>query len=130
MSNFRLIDRDTGFPVSPSVVDWLMQRHLARCGVRVVEGLDVRAMTGSDRGSGKAPYHPHLLLGFMIYGDATGAFSGRKPERATYGLVAFRFIAANAHPDDERTAASCQWRAVGSSCAAPRRRSWRLAACW
>ncbi len=30
MSNFRLIDRDTGFLMPPSVDEWLPQRHLAR----------------------------------------------------------------------------------------------------
>ena len=98
MSNFRLIDRDTGFLMPPSVDEWLPQRHLARFVVDVVAGLDLRAMTGSYRGSGEASYHPQLLLGLLIYGYATGVFSSRKLERATYDSVAFRFIAANEHP--------------------------------
>ena len=47
MSNFRLIDRDTGFLMSPSVDEWLPERHLARFVVEVVAGLDLRAMSGS-----------------------------------------------------------------------------------
>ncbi len=105
MSNFRLIDRDTGFLMPPSVNEWLPQRHLARFVVEVVEGLDLRAMTGSYRGSGEASYHPQLLLGLIIYGYATGLFSSRKLERATYDSVAFRFIAANEHPDHDTIAA-------------------------
>ena len=105
MSNFRLIDRETGFLMPPSVDEWLPQRHLARFVVDVVEGLDLRAMTGSYRGSGEASYHPQLLLGLIIYGYATGVFSSRKLERATYDSVAFRFIAANAHPDHDTIAA-------------------------
>src|SRR3954471_16423011 len=104
MSNFRLIDRDTGFLMPPSVGDWLPERHLARFVVEVVEGLDLRAMTGSYRGSGEASYHPQLLLGLIIYGYATGVFSSRKLERATYDSVAFRFIAANDHPDHDTIA--------------------------
>src|ERR1700692_3716782 len=104
MSNFRLIDRDTGFLMPPLVDDWLPERHLARFVVEVVEGLDVRAMTGSYRGSGEASYHPRLLLGLIIYGYATGVFSSRKLERATYDSVAFRFIAANDHPDHDTIA--------------------------
>jgi transposase len=73
--------------------------------VEVVEGLDLRAMTGSYRGSGEAPYHPQLLLGLLIYGYATGVFSSRKLERATYDSVALRFIAANEHPDHDTIAA-------------------------
>ena len=105
MSNFRPIDRDTGFLLPPSVDEWLPKRHLARFVVEVVAGLDLRGMTGSYRGSGEAPYHPQLLLGLVIYGYATGVFSSRKLERSTYDSVAFRFIAANEHPDHDTIAA-------------------------
>jgi len=105
MSNFRLIDRDTGFLMPPSVDEWLPERHLARFVVEVIAGLDLRAMTGRYRGSGEASYHPQLLLGIIIYGYATGVFSSRKLERATYDSVAFRFIAANEHPDHDTIAA-------------------------
>jgi len=105
MSNFRPIDRETGFLLPPSVDEWLPERHLARFVVEVTAGLDLRAMTGSYRGSGEASYHPELLLGVIIYGYATGVFSSRKLERATYDSVAFRFIAANEHPDHDTIAA-------------------------
>jgi transposase len=105
MSKFRLVDRDTGFLLPPSVDEWLPERHLARFVVEVIEGLDLRAMIGSYRGRGEAAYHPHLLLGILVYGYATGVFSSRKLERATYASVAFRFIAANQHPDHDTIAA-------------------------
>lgn len=105
MANFRMIDRDTGFLLPPSVDDWLPERHLARFVVEVIDGLDLRAMSGVYRGSGSASYHPHVLLGILVYGYATGVFSSRKLERATYDSVAFRFIAANDHPDHDTIAA-------------------------
>jgi hypothetical protein len=46
-----------------------------------------------------------VLLSLLIYGDATGVFSSRKIERATYDSVAFRFIAASSHPDHDTLAA-------------------------
>jgi transposase len=104
MSNFRPINRDMDFLMPPSVDEWLPQRHLARFVVEVIEGLDLRAMTGSYRGSGEASYHPRLLLGLIIYGYATGVFSSRNLERATHDSVAFRFIAANEHPDHDTIA--------------------------
>jgi transposase len=104
MSNFRPINRDMDFLMPPSVEEWLPQRHLARFVAEVIEGLDLRAMTGSYRGSGEASYHPRLLLGLIIYGYATGVFSSRNLERATYDSVAFRFIAANEHPDHDTIA--------------------------
>ena len=104
MSNFRQVDRETGFLLPPSVDDWLPQRHLARFVVEVIDGLDLRALSGSYRGSGSASYHPSVLLGLLVYGYATGVFSSRKLERATYDSVAFRFIAANDHPDHDTIA--------------------------
>jgi transposase len=104
MSNFRTIDRQTGFLLPPSVDEWLPEKHLARFVVEVIDGLDLRAMSGSYRGSGSASYHPRMLLGILVYGYATGVFSSRKLERATYDSVAFRFIAANDHPDHDTIA--------------------------
>ena len=104
MSNFRPTDRLTGYLMPPSVDEWLPQRHLARFVVEVVEGLDLRAMSKAYRGSGSASYHPAPLLSMLIYGYATGVFSSRKLERATYDSVAFRFIAANDHPDHDTIA--------------------------
>lgn len=104
MSNFRPIDRQTGFLLPPSVDDWLPQKHLARFVVELIDGLDLSAMSGVYRGSGSASYHPRLLLGILVYGYATGVFSSRKLERATYDSVAFRFIAANDHPDHDTIA--------------------------
>jgi len=104
MSNFRPIDRATDFLLPPSVDEWLPGKHLARFVVEVIDGLDLRAVKGCYRGSGSASYHPSLLLGILVYGYATGVFSSRKLERATYDSVAFRFIAANEHPDHDAIA--------------------------
>jgi transposase len=100
-----MVDRTTGFLLPPSVDEWLPEQHLARFVVEVIEGLDLRAMSGSYRGSGSASYHPKVLLGLLVYGYATGVFSSRKLERASYDSVAFRFIAANDHPDHDTIAA-------------------------
>jgi transposase len=105
MSNFRPVDRDTGFLLPPSVDEWLPEKHLARFVVEVIDGLDLGRMARAYRGSGSASYHPSLLLGILVYGYATGVFSSRKLERATYDSVAFRFIAANQHPDHDTIAA-------------------------
>ena len=104
MSNFRQVDRETGFLLPPSVDEWLPERHLARFVVEVIERLDLLAMVKAYRGSGSASYHPSVLLGLLVYGYATGVFSSRQLERATYDSVAFRFIAANDHPDHDTIA--------------------------
>jgi transposase len=104
MPNFRSTDRLTGFLMPPSVDEWLPEKHLARFVVEVVDGLDLSAMSKSYRGSGSASYHPAVLLSLLVYGCATGVFSSRKLERATYDSVAFRFIATNDHPDHDTIA--------------------------
>lgn len=53
MSNFRPINRDTGFLLPPSV-DWLGQRHLARFVVEVIDGLDLSALVKAYGGCGSA----------------------------------------------------------------------------
>jgi transposase len=104
MSHFRSADRETGFLLPPSIDDWLPEQHLARFVVEVIDGLDLSMMVRSYRGSGSASYHPALLLGVLVYGYATGVFSSRKLERASYDSVAFRFITANEHPDHDTIA--------------------------
>ena len=84
LSDVRLIDRDTGFPMQPLVDEWLPERHLAGFVAEVIAGLGLRAMTSSYRGSGEAPYPPHLLRGSIVYGYAPGVCSSRKLERGTY----------------------------------------------
>ena len=105
MSNFRPINRDTGFLLPPSVDEWLPQRHLARFVVEVIDRLDLSELEKAYRGSGSASYHPAMLLALLMYGYATKVFSSRALERATYDSVAFRFIAGNEHPDHDTIAA-------------------------
>jgi transposase len=104
MSNFRPINRDTGFLLPPSVDEWLPQRHMARFVVEVIDGLDLSELQKAYRGSGSASYHPAMLLGLLVYGYATGVFSSRAIERATCDSVAFRFLAGNEHPDHDTIA--------------------------
>ena len=104
MANFRPTNRLTRFLLPPSIDEWLPERHLARFVAEVIESLDLTARSKSYRGTGSASYHPAPLLGLLVYGYATGVFSSRKLERATYDSVAFRFIAANDHPDHDTIA--------------------------
>ena len=85
MSNFRPIDRDTGFLLPPSVDEWLPEKHLARFVVEVVDGLDLSAMSKSYRGTGSASYHPRQPLGILVYGyacTAPGSLDNRLPYAA------------------------------------------------
>lgn len=101
---FHAIDRDTDYLLPPSVQEWLPEAHLARYVVDVVEGLDLSALERAYAGKGSDAYHPATLLSLLIYGYATGTFSSRKIERATYDSLAFRYIACNRHPDHDTLA--------------------------
>ena len=98
------VDRETLYLLPPSVQDWLPKGHLARFVVDIVEQLDLRSLKASYAGRGSQPYHPAMLLALLFYGYATGVFSSRKLERSTYDSVAFRYIAANSHPDHDTIA--------------------------
>jgi transposase len=104
MSNFRTIDRNSGYVLPPSVDEWLPEKHLARFIGEVIDDLDLGRMSRAYRGTGSASYHPRMLLGILVYGYATGVFSSRKLERASYDSVAFRFLAGNEHPDHDTIA--------------------------
>jgi transposase len=104
MSSFIPVDRQTDYLFPPSVEDWLPEDHLARFIVEVIERLDLGELTRQYAGRGSAAHHPAVLLGLLIYGYATGVPSSRKIERASYDSVAFRYIAANTHPDHDTLA--------------------------
>jgi len=97
-------DRETLFLLPPSLQDWLPEGHLARFVVEIVDQLDLRSLKEAYAGKGSQPYNPEMLLALLFYGYATGVFASRKLERSTYDSVAFRFIAANSHPDHDTIA--------------------------
>ena len=98
------VDRETPYLLPPSVQEWLPAGHLARFVVEIVGQLDFRSLKASYAGRGSQPYHPEMLAALLFYGYATGVFSSRALERSTYDSVAFRFIAANNHPDHDTIA--------------------------
>ena len=101
---FRPIDRETPFLFPPSVQKWLPENHLARFVVEVVRELDLRALEDAYTRRGSPADPPAMLLALLFYGYATGVYSSRKLEEATYDSVAFRYIAANTHPDHDTIA--------------------------
>ncbi|MDR9366371.1 MAG: transposase, partial [Balneolaceae bacterium] len=100
-ANFRFVDRDTAYLLPPSVDDWLPEDHLARFVVEIVDQLDISELEGSYIGSGSEAYHPRMMLALLFYSYATGTFSSRKMEAATYESVPVRYVAANQHPDHD-----------------------------
>lgn len=104
MSRFIQFDRNQQYLLPPSVDEWLPEGHVARFIVEVIDQLDWSKLTCRYSGNGSAAYHPAMMLALLVYGYASGPFSSRKIERATYDSVAFRFIAANHHPEHDTRA--------------------------
>lgn len=78
--------------------------HLARFIVDVIAQLDLSALYAHYGPRGGEAIAPDMLLGLLFYGYATGTFSSRKIEKATYASIPFRFIAGGLHPDHDTLA--------------------------
>jgi transposase len=101
---FRECTLDQPLLISPSLQEWLPENHLARFTADVTEQLDlsgIYAEYGRCDGRGQVGYHPLLLTRLLIYGYAVGVSSSRGIERKSYEDVAFRYLAADQHPDHD-----------------------------
>jgi len=103
-AHFKAVDRETLYLFPPSIEDWLPKKHLARFIVDVVSKLDLHELKMPYAGVGSEAFNPEMLLALLFYGYATGVFSSRKLEQATHDSIAFRYIAANTHPDHDTLA--------------------------
>lgn len=96
---FKTADYEKTLELQIRLRDVLPPEHLARFIVDVIAQLDLRAIYNQYSDQGAPPYAPEVLLGLLLYGYATGVFSSRKIEQATYEVIGFRFISGDMHPD-------------------------------
>ena len=82
----------------------LPPQHLARFVVDITSQLDLSKIYGRYAPVGGEAIAPEILLGLLFYGYATGVFSSRKIEKATYESIPFRYIAGGLHPDHDTIA--------------------------
>ncbi len=104
---FRTCSLNQPFLLAPSLHDWLPEHHLARFVAEVVQHLDLSEIYECYErkdGRGLAAYHPEMLTRLLLYGYAIGESSSRRIEQATYDNVAFRYLAADQHPDHDTIA--------------------------
>ena len=104
---FRSCDLNQALLLPPSLQDWLPEGHLARFLADVVETLDlsgIYARYEEGDGRGQAAYDPRMMVRLLIYGYCRGVASSRRIERATHEDVAFRYLAADQHPDHDTIA--------------------------
>ena len=101
---FRMVDYEKSLDQTITIREVLPPDHLARFIIRVILMLDVSAIYAKYSDEGGEAYAPELLLGLLFYGYATGVFSSRKIEQATYESIPFRFLAGGWHPDHDTIA--------------------------
>ncbi len=101
---FKTADYEKTLDLQISLRDVLPPNHLARFIVDLVAQLDLEEIYNQYSDQGAPPYAPEVLLGLLFYGYATGIFSSRKLEKATYEVIPFRFIAGDMHPDHDTIA--------------------------
>ena len=102
---FKRVDYDQAMDLTVRLGDCLPPDHQVRFVVDSVAQLDLSTLYAYYGPRGGKPYAPEMLLGLLLYGYATGVFSTRKIEHATYEAVPFRYIAGNLHPDHDTLAA-------------------------
>jgi len=98
------VDRQTPMLLPADLREWVADNELAHLILEAVEQCDLRAARVNVRGSGSEQYPPTMMLALLIYAYATGVFSSRRIERASYESVAVRYLCANHHPDHDTIA--------------------------
>jgi len=101
-ARFINIDRETPMLMPTDLRDWVPDNHLVHFIVEAVDGLPMTGFKINHRGTGDAQHPPAMMLSLVIYNYATGRFSSREIEAATYCDVAVRYICGgNVHPDHD-----------------------------
>jgi len=94
-------DRNPHLLISPNLHDWLPEDDLVYFVIEAIDGMKLPQFHINGRGTGSEQYCPRMMLGLLIYSYATGRFSSRQIEQATYRDVAVRVLCANKHPDHD-----------------------------
>lgn len=96
---FKTVDYEQSGQQKLTIDDCLPADHLARFVVNIVAMLDLRAFYAYYAATGGEAIDPKVLLVLLLYAYATGIFSSRQIEQATYEVIPFRFLAGGLQPD-------------------------------
>ena len=101
---FRMPDYETTLNTPIQLGDALPADHLARFVVDIISQLDLSKIYAGYAERGGEAIAPEALLGLLFYGYATGEFSSRRIEKASYENLGFRYVAGGLHPDHDTIA--------------------------
>lgn len=99
------VDRETPMLMPPDLREWVAGNELAHLVLEAVELCDLQGARLNARGTGSEQYPPTMMLALLIYCYATGVFSSRRIERASYESVAVRYLCGGDHHPDHDTIA-------------------------
>jgi transposase len=96
------LDRDTPMLLPPDLRDWIPGKHIVHFLIDAVDRLPAEDFRFNRRGTGNEQYPPRMMLTLLIYCYATGRFSSRVIEEATWSDVIVRYICGgDLHPDHD-----------------------------
>jgi transposase len=89
---FKQADYETTANTPIRLGEALPANHLARFVVDVVAQLDLGPIYQRYKAVGGVAIAPSVLLSLLFYGYATGKFSSRKIEKATYEELGYLYV--------------------------------------
>jgi transposase len=101
---FRKPDYEATLKAPIILEDALPANHLARFVVDIIAQLDLNKIYAGYAEQGGEAIAPEALLGLLFFGYASGIFSSRKLEKATYENLGARYVAGGLHPDHDTIA--------------------------
>lgn len=96
------LDRNTPMLLPPDLRDWIPGDHIVHFLIDAVDALPGEYFRFNTRGTGDEQYPPRMMLALLIYCYATGRFSSRAIEEATWSDVIVRYLCGGSlHPDHD-----------------------------
>lgn len=96
------LDRDTPMLLPPDLRDWIPDKHIVHFLIDAVDRLPAEDFRFNHRGTGDEQYPPRMMLTLLIYCYATGRFSSRVIEEASWSDIIVRYICGgDLHPDHD-----------------------------
>lgn len=116
-ANFRTPDRDQIFLMPPRLDEWIQEDDIVHFIIEAAGLVPMGDFQINHKGTGKAQYHPQMMLALLLYSYSHGLFSSRKIERSTYNQISVRYLCGNLHPDHDTicTFRRCNEKAIKSA---------------
>jgi transposase len=103
--NFVRYNQDQQHLLPKNVTDWIEEDSLESYVSDIIDHLDNEGRLDPfypdqrEDGRGRPSFHPVMMLKILTFGYCIGVRSSRKLDRLLERDVAFRYLAANQHPD-------------------------------